>query len=49
MIQFITEKTAKKDNDNDEKVLKPIEAIKEDENPISKTKQKKIEKNKKKK
>ncbi len=47
IIQFITDKISKKDN-NDEKVLKPIEAIKEEE-PISKTKQKKIEKNKKKK
>jgi membrane protein insertase Oxa1/YidC/SpoIIIJ len=49
IIQLITEKVTKKDdNNNGEKVLKPIEAIKDDE-PISKSKQKKIEKNKKKK
>jgi len=47
IIQFITEKVSKKDENKDEKVLKPIEAIKEE--PISNTKKKKIEKNKKKK
>ncbi|MBR6252500.1 MAG: YidC/Oxa1 family membrane protein insertase [Clostridia bacterium] len=47
IIQFITEKATNKDK-KDDNVLKPIEAIKDDE-PISKSKQKKIEKNKKKK
>ena len=48
IIQLITEKFISKDTVNDDKVLKPVEAVKEDE-PISKSKQKKIEKNKKKK
>ena len=50
-IQLISEKFLNKDKNSDKKdevVLKPVEAIKEDE-PISKSKQKKIEKNKKKK
>ena len=48
IIQFITEKVTNKDKKTDEVVLDPIDSIKDDD-PISKTKQKKIEKNKKKK